>query len=306
MAVYKWQRRQTRHFGEVSVPLAEIDLQGRSGDFHSFALQIDSGAVVSLLRRSVGDLLGLNLTAGRKVDLVSVGGASTIAYVHNLQTRFDGSLTLGVPYAIADSETVPNLLGRLGVFDRLQASFDPSLSQTVIGPPWLDQVDAQVYWQLLDTSEFVLNRWTEIQLPIPVAQVAARLITRQSQLLAAVYGLMQLGRAYGTIPLLRAMFEVWLQFEYLMQDPVNRAQRYLDYAHIVKYKQAQAIVENPRGEISSGLAVSPMRDQGMRRLKAEYDRVRPVFTKTDKHGKERLHQNWYGMSVADLARELNE
>jgi hypothetical protein len=37
MAVYKWQRRQTRHFGEVSVPLAEIDLQAQSGDFHTFA-----------------------------------------------------------------------------------------------------------------------------------------------------------------------------------------------------------------------------------------------------------------------------
>jgi hypothetical protein len=83
----------------------------------------------------VADLLGLDLNAGRKVDLAGVGGASTIAYLHNLHTRFDGSLILEVPFAIADSETVPNLLGRLGVFDRLQVSFDPCLRETrVIGP----------------------------------------------------------------------------------------------------------------------------------------------------------------------------
>jgi hypothetical protein len=267
---------------------------------------MDSGAVVSLLRRSVADLLGLDLATGRKIDLTGVGGASTIAYVHNLQSRFDGSLTLEVPFAIADSETVPNLLGRLGVFDRLQMDFDSSLSQTTVGPPWLDENDVRVYRLLLATEEHILGRWPELGLPAPADTVVARFITRQSQLLAAVYGLMKLGRAYGTIPLLRAMLEVWLQFEYLMRDPAKRAQQYLDYTHIAKYRSAEAIVTDPRGAISKALAASPKRATGMKRLKAEFDRVRPSFTTRDRKGKERLSQNWYGMKVADLARELDQ
>ena len=43
MPVYSWRRRPTKHFGEVCVPYAEVELKQADGRFQAFALQIDSG-----------------------------------------------------------------------------------------------------------------------------------------------------------------------------------------------------------------------------------------------------------------------
>ena len=132
MAIHKWRKVSTRHFGKVWVPLAQVDLRTAQGSFKSFALQIDSGAVVSLLRKSTAASLGISLESGRKIDLSSVGGGGTTAFVHIIQTRFDDGIEFPVPYAIAEKETVPNLLGRLGVFDQLQIHFDGQCMETRI------------------------------------------------------------------------------------------------------------------------------------------------------------------------------
>ncbi len=60
MPVYSWRRRPTKHFGDVWVPYAEVEIQKTDKQFQAFALQVDSGAVVSLLRRSVADVLETN------------------------------------------------------------------------------------------------------------------------------------------------------------------------------------------------------------------------------------------------------
>jgi hypothetical protein len=87
MALHKWRRRPTKYFGDVWVPFAQIDLRSMDGRFQSLALQIDSGAVASLLRRSVAELLGLELEAGRQVALGSIGGQSIKGFVHDIPTR---------------------------------------------------------------------------------------------------------------------------------------------------------------------------------------------------------------------------
>ncbi len=138
MPVYSWRRRPTKHFGEVWVPYAEVELKQADGHFQAFALQIDSGAVVSLLRRSVAGVLGIDLESGRRIDLASVGGGRTNAYVHEIPSRFGDGIEVTVPYAIAEIENVPNLLGRRVVFDELQVDFDPSLKETRIVAPWLE------------------------------------------------------------------------------------------------------------------------------------------------------------------------
>jgi hypothetical protein len=135
MAVYKWQRRRTASFGETWVPFARVELLDKKGTPHLLSLQIDSGAVVSLLRNSVGHLLGLRPKDGERIELSSVGGVGTTAYLHRLQTRFDEHLNIPVIYAIADSESVPNLLGRRDIFDMLAVCFDPQEKQTSLHLP---------------------------------------------------------------------------------------------------------------------------------------------------------------------------
>ena len=129
MPVYEWQHRQTKYFGRMLFPLATIQLEGRNGVFQPIAVQVDSGAVISLLRRSLADFLGIALSSGTRIEMSGVGGATTVAYVHSIKTKFDQDL-LDVRYAIAESETVPILLGRLDVFDTFQVHFDPIQQHT--------------------------------------------------------------------------------------------------------------------------------------------------------------------------------
>ena len=139
MAAHKWRQRHTDQFGDVWFPIALVELWCRDNGFETFAFQVDSGAIVSLLRRSATDELGIELTEGQPISLSGVGGARTSAYLHEIRTRFDDNVELNVPYAIAESNEVPNLLGRRGVFDRLQIEFDPRLRVTRIMAPQLDE-----------------------------------------------------------------------------------------------------------------------------------------------------------------------
>lgn len=132
MGWHKWRRRPSKHFGEVWVPFVRMGLQSAYGRWRSVTLQVDSGAIVSLLKRSVADLLGLRLEAGRRIELTSIGGHSTVVYVHTIQTRIDENFIRNVRFAIAEREDVPNLLGRLDVFDFLRIVFDPMNHETQV------------------------------------------------------------------------------------------------------------------------------------------------------------------------------
>jgi Aspartyl protease len=135
MAVHKWEKRPTANFGDVWTPVANVQLRSLANQFHSFAFQIDSGAVISLLKRLVADILGIDLTSGRRVQLTSVGGGGTSAFVHTLVARFEVNTECDVPFAIAETEMVPNLLGRLGFFDRMRIDFDALVHETIITLP---------------------------------------------------------------------------------------------------------------------------------------------------------------------------
>lgn len=134
MPAPKWRLRPTRHFGEVWVPFVHVDVHVPKGPPRTLLLLVDSGAVISLLRRSMARLLGLQLEAGRRVELSSVGGRHSVAFVHELDTQINGHSRFMVPFAIAEKEEVPNLLGRLGVFERLQITFDGARRETYILP----------------------------------------------------------------------------------------------------------------------------------------------------------------------------
>ena len=107
---------------------------------------------MSLLRRSVADLLGVKLEKGRRIEVTSVGGGQTVAYVHELHSRLAENIAYRIPFAIADTEAVPNLLGRLHVFDRLQIDFDGTMQETRIDPPWLDDNEKIIWDDLISTT----------------------------------------------------------------------------------------------------------------------------------------------------------
>ena len=300
MGMYRWSRRRTRQFGEVWVPLAFVEFQRTENSFQAFAVQIDSGAVITLLRRSVADLLGLELDAGRRVELGSVGGASTIAYVHDVYARFGPTIQFCIPVAIANTETVPNLLGRLGVFDQLQVDFDASVRQTKISAPWLDDTDRRIWEFFLDTCKHIEQRWGQLDVSQTGRRAIVHFYNHASRLVAAVAGLIKLHREHEAPILLRAKFEVSAQFEFLMQDVEPRSDQFMDYANVSRYKRQLDVVKDSKGPISERVASSPLRPEGEPRLREAYDRVRHRFQ--TKKGKD--WNNWHGMTLSALSREI--
>jgi len=236
--------------------------------------------------------------------VASVGGGRTVAYVHRIETRFDPSILYPVRYAIADTENVPNLLGRLDVFDCLQFDFDATFQQTRVAAPWLDHGQRQIWDFLIETEQHILHRWDQLPYSANAKDALKRFIRRGGQILASVRALLIQHHMYAAPALIRAMLELALQFEYLLQDPENRSNAYREYTHIRKHKQSRAVAENPSGPISDFIANSPERATGEARNQAEYDRVRPMFEMKTRKGKTILASSWYKMSVSDLANAL--
>ena len=133
MLISKWRTRSHRFLGTIHVPIIDLEIQDTRGAFTLFSLCVDSGAVVSLLPATATQYLRLDPAAGRPIELGGVGRHALKAQLHDLTIRIGGE-TVTAPFAIAASEEVPGLLGRLGVFDRFEITFDPRQRQTRIAP----------------------------------------------------------------------------------------------------------------------------------------------------------------------------
>lgn len=122
------------------------------------------------------------------------------------------------------------------------------------------------------------------------------------------------GPMLDTGALLRAMFDAYLQAEYIIGDEkvaVERANDYLDFEHVEKYKRVQAVMrhDNP---FSEQLKSSPNRPEGEKRLQQEYDRVKNRYL-TERRQRDgtiqrgtRTRPHWYAGNLAEIARSLGK
>ncbi|MDX2200619.1 MAG: DUF5677 domain-containing protein [Phycisphaerae bacterium] len=301
MPTYSWRKRLTRHFGEQWVAFADVHVLDHANRARRFSLQIDTGAVISLLRASAAKLLGIEVEAGKPLSLSSVGGAENRVFVHTLWVSFGVGLPLPTQVAISRTEDVPNLLGRLDVLDRLQLLFDPSLRETVIAVPWLDEVGRRMWGHLAATSTFVAEHWDKYSIPAPVDLVARRIINRADQLIGTAQALEKLHRASDMPLVLRSLFELAIQFEYILkEDEEARSQLYLDYAHISKWRLSRAWLNYP-GTIGDSLRNSPLRAVGDPALEAKYNLHEHKYLNT----KNKVRPKWHAQQISQLAESVN-
>lgn len=300
MPVYKWQLIDSRNFGKVLAPLAQIELQGTDGRIHQLSVLVDSGATVSLVSRSVGDLLGIQWESGRSISVSGVGGAHTSARVHNVSLRFANWTFAPVPMAIAENENVPNLLGRLGVFDRLQVDLDGTLQQTEIRDVWMNQNWTKIRGLFVSISQRVISRWASTPQPVSVRSAVGRFIRRGNELIQGAEALARMQRPYTGILLTRSLFELALQFEYLFQNPTHHSELYLAFEDIARYRSGKWIYDNPVGPLMYDTASSPDRPAGELRNKTKYDRAILVFGSPPK-----APRSWFQKRIKDLASEVH-
>jgi predicted aspartyl protease len=83
----------------------------------------DTGADFCMLPRYLGNFFVEDITTGKYVEIKGVvPGARLIAYIHNLKIKI-ADRELEAYVAIADSDDVPALFGRVKGLDEFDASF---------------------------------------------------------------------------------------------------------------------------------------------------------------------------------------
>jgi hypothetical protein len=109
--------------GIIYRPVAQIFLQSIQEKWYAFEAYIDSGADISLFRRTDAELLGLNLRTGEYHPMMGIGKTLVPAYKHKIKLRIEDTV-LEAFASFADSDEVPRLLGRTDVFNHFRITFD--------------------------------------------------------------------------------------------------------------------------------------------------------------------------------------
>ncbi len=108
--------------GTINRPKATVFLCAKTEEWHTFRVYVDSGADISLFRRTDAELLGLGFTQGEYRPIIGVGRTLIPAYVHTIKMKI-GDTSLDAKVAFADSDEVPRLLGRIDVFKNFKITF---------------------------------------------------------------------------------------------------------------------------------------------------------------------------------------
>jgi len=106
----------------ISRAYAEVTFIGGINKITEWFL-IDSGADVSLITRSLGEILGFKLLEKEEIKELSGVGPSTIPYVLRTIKMKIGEKEFDARIAWSLIEDIPLVLGRLDVFDKFNILF---------------------------------------------------------------------------------------------------------------------------------------------------------------------------------------
>lgn len=129
MIKYQWHDEASESFGVVKRPVAEVHIRDKNGIWRALTMYIDSGADVSIMMKSFGELFGHDVRKGRKIRLKGIGPIHIIAYVHKMDMLI-GNHESNIEVAIAENDEVPNILGRRTLFDAFEIQFKNKKQQT--------------------------------------------------------------------------------------------------------------------------------------------------------------------------------
>jgi hypothetical protein len=113
---FPYREERSKIFGRIYRPVARVKFEF-GGEWIPEWMYVDSGADITLIPRSVGDLLGFEVNKGKIVDITGVGGGTVPVIVKKVMMCV-GEEILDARVAWALIEDVPPLLGRMDVFDK--------------------------------------------------------------------------------------------------------------------------------------------------------------------------------------------
>lgn len=92
-------------------------------------LIVDSGATISALPKSDAVYLGIQVTRGHPTVITAIGGHRLSGWRHEIHVRF-GEELVRLPVVILNSDEVPRVLGRAGIFERFTIMFEEKRQRT--------------------------------------------------------------------------------------------------------------------------------------------------------------------------------
>ena len=118
---YQLRKENSKHFGTIVRPVVEVSLHGAEGVNEVF--YVDSGADITIIPRSVGELLELELKEEDIIELYGIGESALSVVIKSVDMEIAGMrFTARVGWAL--TERVPLLLGRLDIFDHFRIIFN--------------------------------------------------------------------------------------------------------------------------------------------------------------------------------------
>lgn len=124
-------------------PALEVEILGKSRRGIRSLLHIDSGAAISILPASDGEVLGLNIDSGKKMIILGIGGEPFMGFRHAVAVHI-GDIKMKLPMIFVDNPNIPRILGREGVFNYFGIIFDESKRRTAF-------LDIQSERQVIDS-----------------------------------------------------------------------------------------------------------------------------------------------------------
>ena len=116
---FPYRKEKSSTFGTIFRPVAKTILENEFDQW----LYVDSGADITLLPLSVGDLIGLRRTKQDKVQKIMGVGKSSLPIIVKPVSMRIGSVSFRARVAWSQVEEVPPLLGRTDVFRRFSVTF---------------------------------------------------------------------------------------------------------------------------------------------------------------------------------------
>jgi hypothetical protein len=116
---FPYRREKSSIIGVMFRPVAKVILEDEFDQW----LYVDSGADITLIPLSVGDLVGLRRLKKDKLQRIMGVGKSSVPTIVKTTSMRIGSISFHARIAWSQVEEVPPLLGRTDVFRKFSVTF---------------------------------------------------------------------------------------------------------------------------------------------------------------------------------------
>jgi len=125
LPIFKYKEKESGIFGKIRRPLLDLRVFSPAKRKWILLAEVlaDTGADISILPKSLGESIIGDITTGRYLEIRGITPLAFLGvFIHNLKCQI-GNYTFKSSFAIADSDDVPPILGRVQGLDLFSASF---------------------------------------------------------------------------------------------------------------------------------------------------------------------------------------